>query len=123
MAFSSLYWDDDREDEIPKALSCFYMDDAWNGGNSIRISLSCPSSEEATAAYRALWLPIQSLHLIPQRSYEAQAIYKLNHNHTQDFETEFALSLKSLPGSQDVNLVLNIVSTRPYNLRGVGGRS
>ena len=58
-----LYWDDDREDEIPEALSCFYMDDAWNGGNSIRVSISCPGSEETTAAYRTLWLPIQSLHL------------------------------------------------------------
>ena len=114
----TLYWDDDREDEIPKALSCFYMDDAWNGGNSIRISVSCPSSEEATAAYRALWLPIQSLHLIPQRSYEAHAIYKLEHNHTQDLETEFALSVKSLPGSQDVSLVLIVVSTSTIELTG-----
>ena len=71
-----LYWDDDREDEIPEALSCFYMDDAWNGGNSIRISISCPGSEEATAAYRTLWLPIQSLHLISQRSFAAHAIFK-----------------------------------------------
>ena len=112
-----LYWDDDREDEIPKALSSFYMNDAWNGGNSIRLSISCPGSEEATAAYRALWLPIQSLHLIPQRSYEAHAIYKLEDTHDQDLETEFALSLKSLPGSQD-NLVVNIVSSSTKELTG-----
>ena len=113
-----LYWDDDREDEVPKALSCFYMDDAWNGGNSIRISISCPGSEEATAAYRILWLPIQSLHLIAQRSYEAHAIYKLEPNHSQDLETEFALSVKSLPGSQEDDLVLNIVSTSSIELTG-----
>jgi mannosyl-glycoprotein endo-beta-N-acetylglucosaminidase len=112
-----LYWDDDREDEIPKALSSFHMDDAWNGGNSIRLSVSCPGSEEATAAYRVLWLPIQSLHLIPQRSYEAHAIYKLEDNHNQDCETEFALSLKSIPGSQD-DLVLNIVSSTSMELTG-----
>ena len=116
--FPTLFWDDDREDEIPKALSCFYMDDAWNGGNSIRISISCPSSKEATAAYRSLWLPIQSLHLMPQRSYEAHAIYKLEHNHIQDLETECAISFKSLPGSQDVDLVLNIVSTSTIELTG-----
>ena len=114
----TLYWDDGRDDEIPKALSCYYMDDAWNGGNNIRISFSCPSSEEATAAYRALWLPIQSLHLIVQGSYEAHAIYKLEHNHTQDLETEIALSFKSLPGSQDVNLVPNVVSTSTIELMG-----
>ena len=113
-----LYWDDDREDEIPKALSCFYMDDAWNGGNSIRISISCPSSEEATAAYRTLWLPIQSLHLISERSYEAHAIYKLERNHTQELETEFALSFKLPPGSQEDDLVLNIVSTSTIELSG-----
>ena len=101
-----LYWDDDREDETPKALSCFCMDDAWNGGNSVQISISCPGSEEATAAYRALWLPIQSLHLISRRSYEAHVIYKLE----QDLETEFALFLKSVPGSQD-DRVLNTAST------------
>ena len=82
------------EDEIPKALPCFYMDDAWNWGNAIQISISCPGSEEATAAHRALWLPIQSLHLISQRSYEAHAIYKPEHCHGQDFETGFALSFK-----------------------------
>ena len=113
-----LYWNDDREDEIPKALSSFSTDDAWNGGNSVRISISCPGSEEATAAYRALWLPIQSLNLICQRSYEAHAIYKLEHNHSQeDLETEFALSFKSLPGSQD-DLVLNVVSTSSIDLPG-----
>ena len=115
----NLYWNDDREDEIPKALSCFYMDDAWNGGNSIQISISCAGSEESTAAYRTLWLPVQSLHLIPQRSYEAHAFYKLEHT-SQDLETEFALSFKSLPGSQqeDDDLVLNIVSTSSIELTG-----
>ena len=110
-----LYWDDDREDDIPRALSSFFLDDAWNGGNSIRLSVSCPGSEEATAAYRALWLPIQSLHLIPQRSYEAHAIYKLEDTHNQDLETEFALSLKSLPGSQG-DLVLDIDSSSSIEL-------
>ena len=77
------------------------MDDAWNGDNSIQISIYCPGSEDAAAVYRALWLPIQSLHLISQISYEAHVIYMLEHNHGQDFETEFALSFKLVPGSQD----------------------
>jgi len=110
-----LYWDDDREDEIPKALSSFCMDDAWNGGNSIRLFISCPGSEEATAAYRSLWLPIQSLHLTPQKSYEAHVIYKLENN--KDLDMELALSFKSLPGCQD-DLVLNVASTSSIELTG-----
>ena len=113
-----LYWNDFdrgvRGYETPKALSRFCMDDAWNGGNSIQISISCPGSEEATAA---LWLPIQSLHLIPERSYEAHAIYKLEYNHGQDFETKFELSFKSVPGSQD-DFDLNIVSASSTELTG-----
>ena len=72
-------------------------------GNSIQISIYCPGSEDAAAAaaYRALWLPIQSLHYISQRSYEAHVIYNPEHNHGQDFGTEFALSFKLVPGSQD----------------------
>ncbi|KAF8812658.1 glycoside hydrolase family 85 protein [Phlegmacium glaucopus] len=113
-----LYWDDDRKDEIPKALSYFCLDDAWNGGNSIRLSISCPGSEEETAAYRALWLPIQSLHLISQRSYEAHAIYKLEQNTNEGLEMEFALSFKSLPGTQDDHLVCNITSSSSIELAG-----
>jgi mannosyl-glycoprotein endo-beta-N-acetylglucosaminidase len=64
-----------------------------------------------------LWLPIQSLHLISQRSYEAHVIYKPEHNHGQDFETEFALSFKLVPGSQD-DLALNIVSASSIELTG-----
>jgi len=112
-----LYWDDDREDEIPKALSSFCLDDAWNGGNSIRLSISCPGSEDETAAYRALWLPIQSLHLTAERLYEAHTIYKLEHNTNRDLETEFALSFKSLPGFQD-DLVCNITSSSNIELAG-----
>ena len=111
-----LYWNDDREDEIPKALSFFCMDDAWNGGNSIRVSISCPGSEEATAAYRALWFPIQSLHLTPQRSYEAHIIYKLE-NPNEDLETEFALYLKPLPEPQD-DPAFNITSNSSMELAG-----
>ena len=112
-----LYWDDDREDEMPKAISSFCMDDAWNGGNSIRLSISCPGSEEETAAYRALWLPIQSLHLIPERSYEAYVIYKLEHSFNEDLETEFALSFKSPSGRQD-DLVLSITPISSVELTG-----
>ena len=109
-----LYWNGSdrgvRGYEIPEALSRFCMDDAWNGGNSIQISISC-------SGFRDLWLPIQSLRLIPERSYEAHAIYKLEYNHGQDLETEFAISFKPLPGSQD-DFDLNIVSASSTKLTG-----
>ena len=94
-----LYWDDHRKDIIPTALSSFCMDDAWNGGNSLRISISCPESDNELAAYRPLWHPIQLLSLKPQRHYHASVVCKLDGNLPKDVRTEIALALKPPAGS------------------------
>ena len=110
----TLYWEDKREDVIPTALSALFMEDAWNGGNSVRLSISCPGSEEETAAYRSLWLPIQSLSITPHKSYEATAIYKLE-GLPEGVDTEFALTLQALPGSGD-EVICDILSTSTHDL-------
>ncbi|KAJ3508188.1 hypothetical protein NLJ89_g5891 [Agrocybe chaxingu] len=112
-----LYWDDDRDDTIPTALSSFQMDDAWNGGNSVKISISCPGSADDTAAYRPLWLPVQTMSITPRRTYEASAIYKIGHDSTNGVDTEFALTFKAAPGSAD-DLVCNITSSTSTELPG-----
>jgi mannosyl-glycoprotein endo-beta-N-acetylglucosaminidase len=113
-----LYWDDHREDTIPTALSTFCMDDAWNGGNSLRISISCPESDDELAAYRSLWLPIQSLSLTPQRHYHASIVYKLDGNLPEDVHTEIALALKPPSGSSpnSPHLIFNFESTTTTEL-------
>ncbi|KDR71031.1 hypothetical protein GALMADRAFT_801556 [Galerina marginata CBS 339.88] len=112
-----LYWEDEREDEIPTALSAFCLDDAWNGGSSVRLSISCPGSEDDIAAYQPLWLPVHSLSITPHKSYEATAIYKLDNGSTSQVDTEFALTLKSLPGSKE-DFICDITSTSTIDLSG-----
>jgi len=113
-----LYWDDHREDTIPSALPSFCMDDAWNGGNSLRVSISCPESDDELAAYRSLWLPIQSLSVTPQRHYHASVVYKLDGNIPEDVHTEIALALKPPSGSSpnSPHLIFNLESTTTTEL-------
>jgi len=66
------------------------MDHAWNGGSSLSFSLLFPASEEETAAYRSVWIPIQSLTVTHQRLYETQIIYKLQAGESHKFDKEIA---------------------------------
>lgn len=109
-----LFWEDGREDRIPSSLATFCMDDAWNGGNSLRISISSPGSEEETAAYRSLWLPVQSLSITLGKLYEASAIYKVNLL-ADGLDIEVALSLHAAPGAEE-DLAINIVSSTTQEL-------
>ena len=99
-----LSWEDEHEDVLPGALSALCMDDAWNGGSSLSLSLSFPASEEETAAYRSVWIPIQSLTVTHQRLYEAQIIYKLQAGEIHEFDTEFALALKTVSGDNETDI-------------------
>ncbi|PPQ73301.1 hypothetical protein CVT26_015330 [Gymnopilus dilepis] len=112
-----LFWEDEREEEIPTALTAFCMEDSWNGGNSLRLSISCKGSEDDLAAYRSLWLPIQSLSLTPGKLYEASVIYKLDQQLTPSVDTEFALNLKTLPGSTE-GFICDITSSTSTDLAG-----
>ena len=92
----TLCWEEEREEKIPTASVKFYMDDAWEAGNSLCLTISCPGSDDELAAYRPLWLPVQSLCLTPRITYQALVIYKVN-TLADGTETEFALSLRKLP--------------------------
>ncbi|KAH9483196.1 Cytosolic endo-beta-N-acetylglucosaminidase 1 [Psilocybe cubensis] len=110
-----LFWEDEREDVIPNVLSAFCMDDAWNGGNSIRIKIFAPGSNDELAAYRPLWLPIQSLSIAPRKPYKASLIYKVDDDPASGLEIEFALAVRTLSGSTD-DFVCNIVSATTEEL-------
>ncbi|KAF9475825.1 glycoside hydrolase family 85 protein [Pholiota conissans] len=112
-----LFWDEEREDSLPAALSSLYMKDAWNGGNSVKFSLSFPTSTHELAAYRPLWLPIQSLYITPQKPYFASIVYKVDPL-PESVETEFALNLKPFSDSQDTAFVCNIVTAEIVELPG-----
>lgn len=111
----TLYWDDEREDGVSSASIQFHMDDAWNAGNSLCLTIPCPGSDDELAAYRPLWLPVQSLCLTPRKTYKSSVIYKVNML-DDGAETEFALSLRKLPESQDDGIVCNITSCSEQDL-------
>ncbi|PPR04914.1 hypothetical protein CVT24_007158 [Panaeolus cyanescens] len=111
-----LQWEDEREDTIPEALSAFCFDDAWNGGNSVRFTISCEGSTEDTAAYRSLWLPIHSLDVTLQRIYVAHLIYKVDAGVLDGIDTEIALGVKPIGLVQD-GLNCDIVSSDTTELQ------
>jgi mannosyl-glycoprotein endo-beta-N-acetylglucosaminidase len=111
----TLYWEDEREDNIPTASVNFHMDDAWNAGNSLCVTISCPGSDDELAAYRPLWLPVQSLCITPRKVYRASVVYKVSML-ADGTETEFALSLRKPPGSQDEDIVCSVTSSSEQDL-------
>lgn len=111
----TLYWEEEREDEIPTASVSFHLDDAWNAGNSLCVTISCPGSEDEIAAYRPLWLPVQSLCITPRRTYQTTVVYKVI-TLADGIDTEFALSLRRLPGSQGDDIVCDVTSSPEQSL-------
>ncbi|KAF5337381.1 hypothetical protein D9611_002993 [Ephemerocybe angulata] len=91
---------DSRTDAVPIGITKLNMADAWNGGNSIRITLTIPGSSNA---YSALWVPIQTLNLTSRRKYEATAVYKAPT--LANAETEFALGLRTAAGTDLMTIV------------------
>lgn len=93
---------DGRTDAPPIGLTTFNFTDAWNGGNSVRINLSIPGSNNE---YNALWVPFQTLNLKSRRKYEATAVYKAPASANVD--TEFALGLRSAAGQDLMTITTN----------------
>ena len=61
---------------VPDASSTLYFDDAWLGGNSLRVTFNATGSDAEDAIFRCVWLPIQSLSVTPFVRYTAHVIFK-----------------------------------------------
>ncbi|KAG2126232.1 glycoside hydrolase family 85 protein [Suillus clintonianus] len=73
----SLMWEDnDREEPLPSASSMLDMSDAWNGGNTLKLSISCAGSAADDAFFRCIWLPVQSFNVTSLMSYDVSIVYK-----------------------------------------------
>ncbi|TFK35083.1 glycoside hydrolase family 85 protein [Crucibulum laeve] len=105
-----LSWEDDREDELPEASSHLIMDDAWNGGSCLQLTLTDKGSEAELAAYRCIWIPVQSLTITPGRPYQATTIYKVKA--PQDgIDLEVGLAVKSLSAdgkAEAIDVTVNV---------------
>ncbi|KAJ2929356.1 hypothetical protein H1R20_g7745, partial [Candolleomyces eurysporus] len=97
---------DNRTDAAPIAITKMNMADAWNGGNSIRITISIPGSNNG---YHALWVPIQTLNLTSRRRYEATAVYKIAAN--SNVETEFTIGLRTSANADLMKIITSSTIT------------
>lgn len=94
-------WEDREEtkEPVPDASSALYFDDAWLGGNSLRVSFNAMGSHAEDAVFRSVWLPIQSLNVTPHVRYTARVIFKTLHAAEQPpVDTDVGLTIK-YPGS------------------------
>ncbi|KAJ7174428.1 glycosyl hydrolase family 85-domain-containing protein [Mycena filopes] len=85
--------DDARTDTLPTATSEITLDEAWNGGSALRLGVSAPGEDGEDAAFRCVWLPVQSVTVTPGKSYEATAVYKLDQEDA-NVDLDIALSVK-----------------------------
>ncbi|KAG6873607.1 hypothetical protein C0995_013980 [Termitomyces sp. Mi166 len=93
-------WDDgERISPLPQVLPAICFEDAWNGGNSVRLDMSCPGSEE-DAMFRSIWIPIQTLSVTTGTKYGATLYYKVVE--TGQADLDLGLSVKS--SAPDVNV-------------------
>jgi mannosyl-glycoprotein endo-beta-N-acetylglucosaminidase len=87
-------WEGDEHDEqLPKASAALYLDDAWNGGNCLRLELSGLGSTAEHSFFRCFWLPIQSLAVTPHQSYQATAVYKVESGISLDLDIGLSVKL------------------------------
>ncbi|KAF9460966.1 glycoside hydrolase family 85 protein [Collybia nuda] len=93
-----------RDNPLPDAVSAITMDDAWNGGSALKLTLTSPGSQAENVMYRCFWLPIQSTSITPGQSYDATVIYKVGHG-SESAEFDIGFSVKSTSGSGDKEFV------------------
>ncbi|TDL17628.1 hypothetical protein BD410DRAFT_541522 [Rickenella mellea] len=94
-----VHWEGDQHEESPpEGTTALDFRDAWTGGSSLRLTLTINGSDTEDAAFRYLWIPIQSLALTPGISYDAIIVYKIV---SPGADVDLGLSVKETgkPGS------------------------
>ncbi|KAI0311227.1 glycosyl hydrolase family 85-domain-containing protein [Amylostereum chailletii] len=73
-----LRWEDreDATEPVPSAASALAFEEAWMGGNSLRVAFEVGGSEAEDAFFRCVWIPVQSFVLTAGRSYDAEVVLK-----------------------------------------------
>ncbi|KAJ7226631.1 glycosyl hydrolase family 85-domain-containing protein [Mycena haematopus] len=87
--------DDVRAASLPAATSEVTLDEAWNGGSSLRLGISAAGEDGDDAAFRCVWLPVQSVAITPGKSYDATVVYKIDQEDA-NVDLDIALSVKMM---------------------------
>ena len=113
----NLAWEGDkRTDKIPGVTPALDLSDAWNGGNSLRLTVSGPGSDAEDAFFRCVWLPVQSLAVTPRLPYEACIIYKTDSS--AHIDLDLGLSVKLLSGNIQHTVLVNPITMDSNDLPG-----
>ncbi|KAF9224571.1 glycoside hydrolase family 85 protein [Gyrodon lividus] len=92
-------WEGDEcAEEVPTGSSSLDMTDGYNGGNTLKLSIT-PAGSAEDAFFKCIWLPVQSLTVTTEKSYEACIVYKA----TADEGVDLDLSISVKPLSKDVH--------------------
>ncbi|OCH93261.1 hypothetical protein OBBRIDRAFT_749870 [Obba rivulosa] len=100
----------DQDVDVPKAVSTLRMDEAWLGGSSVQMTVSVPGSASEGAAFRCLWVPIQSLSITPQNFYEMSLVYRVTSS--PEVDIDIGLSVESLDNPSAVSISVSPVPNR-----------
>lgn len=112
-----LAWEnDEQKDKVPNASSALNLDDAWNGGNSLLLTVSGAGSDAEDAFFRCVWLPVQSLAITPRLSYEALLTYKVSSGAHLDFD--LGLSAKLVTNNIQQDILVNPIAVNSTDLSG-----
>ncbi|KAF7331027.1 Glycoside hydrolase family 85 protein [Mycena venus] len=112
--------DDARTDRLPVATSEVTLNDAWNGGSSLRLGISAPGEDSEDAAFRCVWLPVQSVTITPGKSYEATAVYKVDQEDV-NVDLDIALSVKLMASRSAYSDAFDVVPQSVSNTPLPGG--
>ena len=90
---------------VPDASSALYFDDAWLGGNSLRVTFNVKGSEAEDAFFRCIWLPIQLLQITPLVRYTARLIFKTLTTTEPSVDLDVGLTIKCPGSTLDVSAI------------------
>ncbi|KAF9266577.1 hypothetical protein L218DRAFT_956359 [Marasmius fiardii PR-910] len=102
-----IVWDEQADPPegvpLPGILANIDMNDAWNGGSSLRIVMNDPGSQAENAVFRCVRIPVQSLTVTANRTYVATAVYKVDKE--LPFDVDISLSTKVLSSKSKLRIV------------------
>ncbi|KAF4580248.1 hypothetical protein EYR40_003230 [Pleurotus pulmonarius] len=87
-------WEDEEcIEQVPAALADLCMEDAWNGGSSLRLAVSTHASDADDASFRQASVPIQSLSITPGAIYQLVVIYKIEESDSLELDACLSCNL------------------------------
>lgn len=98
------------EVKLPEARAVVSMEDAWMGGSSLILEVTCAGSESEDAAFRCVWMPFQSLAITARKSYRATLVYKVDA--VEGVDVDIGVSVKTLTENIEATFEVTPISSQ-----------